>query len=176
MSDRNRTEQKASAAPAGENPLRRWSRRKHEARRSSPVDASPPSAAVPPPQAPAAQPDTPPLEALDADSDYSGFLAPQVDEALQRLALRKLFHSAKFNVIDGLDDYAEDYRCFEELGHAVAAELTDRLRGATRQQTTADIADDDATPLSDETSDDAPAAKDVPAARQEPDGDEEHDA
>lgn len=37
------------------------------------------------------------------------------------MALRKLFHMDKFNVCDGLDDYAEDYTRFEPLGEMITA-------------------------------------------------------
>ena len=38
-------------------------------------------------------------------------------------ALRQLFRSPKFNVIDGLDDYCEDYTRFDPLGSIMTAEL-----------------------------------------------------
>jgi Protein of unknown function (DUF3306) len=109
--------------------LRRWSERKaqvraHEKRPASgePVVNEPASA----PQAGESAPsptdaDMPPIDTLNEDSDYRGFLSPEVSEGLRRLALRKLFHLPKFNIRDGLDDYDEDFRTFEALGNIVTA-------------------------------------------------------
>jgi len=73
----------------------------------------------------------PPVETLDDNSDYSGFLSPGVSEELRKLALRKLFHSPLINVRDGLDDYDDDYRNFETLGKLLVDELR---KGAQRQE------------------------------------------
>ncbi len=51
----------------------------------------------------------PPLESLTIDSDFSPFMQPGVDEALKRTALRKLLRHPRFNVMDGLDVYIDDY-------------------------------------------------------------------
>jgi hypothetical protein len=72
--------------------------------------------------------DMPPLESLDENSDYEGFLSPEVSEALRQQALSKLFRSACFNVCDGLDDYAEDFTQFEKLGDVMTADLRHRLQ------------------------------------------------
>lgn len=116
--------------------LRRWSRRKHAARteedvpQPSEVESTAHTAmaaaqeSVP---APVTDADLPPVELLHEDSDYSGFLSPQVSEALRRQALRKLFASSKFQLRDGLDDYDEDYRNFETLRDTVTAHLRHRM-------------------------------------------------
>lgn len=78
--------------------------------------------------------DMPPLESLDEHADYSGFLSPRVSEALRRLALRKLFHSAPYNICDGLDDYAEDFTAFEKLGDVMTAELRHRPEQEARRE------------------------------------------
>jgi len=46
---------------------------------------------------------------LTRDSDFSRFVAPQVDESVKRAALKKLFSDPHFNVMDGLDTYIGDY-------------------------------------------------------------------
>jgi len=51
----------------------------------------------------------PPVESLTSDSDFAPFLRPGVDEGLKRSALRKLFSDPRFNVMDGLDVYIDDY-------------------------------------------------------------------
>jgi hypothetical protein len=78
--------------------------------------------------------DMPPLESLDENSDYSGFLSPRVSDQLRQLALRKLFHSTTFNVCDGLDDYAEDFTTFEKLGDVMTADLHHRLEQQALKQ------------------------------------------
>lgn len=133
--------------------LQRWSRRKLTARRakaeSSPEAVEPGSPAPPVvPQVHEAEPEVelPPLDALDEHSDVSAFLSPKVSQELRRVALRKLFHMAKFNVTDGLDDYAEDYTRFRPLGNVMTADLRLQMeRFAERaRQTLADNAPPDA--------------------------------
>ena len=106
--------------------LSRWSRRKHEAARTAQQDAAPANvpapegaAAVVPagasaPAAAAAPPDAapaplPPVDSLTPDSDFAPFVQPKVDEATKRAALKKLFADPRFNVMDGLDVYVDDY-------------------------------------------------------------------
>lgn len=111
---------------AGEPFVARWSRRKVEAREPG-IEAAETAPVANHESAISADGATlqdrsaelPPLEALDAESDFSGFLSPEVDEALRRAALRKLFHLAEFNVLDGLNDYDEDYTVFAPLGDMV---------------------------------------------------------
>ncbi len=124
----------------------RWARRKQQARQTEargmpplPDDPKPGSATEPAEEsasedkvhAPlAALPD---LEKLGADSDYSAFLGPHVDAAMQRKALRKLFQSPKFNVCDGLDDYCEDFTQFEKLGELVTADMRYQVEQAAER-------------------------------------------
>lgn len=92
--------------------------------------AGPPPAGIAPVEderPPAIDADMPSLDSLGEDSDYAGFLSPRVSEGLRRAALRKLFHLPHFNVTDGLDDYAEDYRTFEALGDIVTADMRHRM-------------------------------------------------
>ena len=92
--------------------------------------------------APLTDADMPPLESLSGNSDVSGFLSKGVSEGLRRAALRKLFHSPKFNVCDGLDDYCEDFTNFPALGSTITADmrhhmerlLKDRLAQAAGQR------------------------------------------
>lgn len=130
MARRPRKEAKANVTEASAPErgfLGRWSRRKREAReRTRLTKAAPvPDAPVSPERVQRAvqktDADMPPLESLGAHSDYSGFLSPGVSEQLRRAALRKLFHLPKFNVVDGLDDYADDYTTFTPLGDVVTA-------------------------------------------------------
>ena len=124
-----------------EGPLRRWARRRREVAREAKADAQARPRDIPEPApdvrhsagdspGPAAveekaltDEDMPPLDALDEDSDYSGFLSPGVSEALRRRALRKLFSSAVFNIPDGLDDYDDDFTSFAALGDIVTSDM-----------------------------------------------------
>ena len=67
--------------------------------------------------------DMPPIESLDENSDYSGFMSPGVSSQLRKLALRKLFAGAGFNIRDGLDDYDEDFTSFEPLGDLITSDM-----------------------------------------------------
>lgn len=107
--------------------------------------------------------DMPPLESLDSDSDYTGFFSPRVSDTLRRAALRKLFHGAEFNVIDPLDDYAEDFTTFTALGDIVTADMRHLLEVAARKQVEAL---EQATP----EEGGGPPAEIPPAGNPEPDG------
>jgi len=130
--------------------LKRWSQRKTQARKGvelpepeaehelvgdaveDPFDTMAPEPVERPadlPDGPAdATPELPPIESLDADSDYSAFLSSDVSADVQRKALRKLFQSSKFNVRDGLDDYDLDFTNPEPLGDIITAEMRHRMR------------------------------------------------
>ena len=72
-----------------------------------PQDA-PADAAAPTPDDTASE--LPDIDSLDKDSDYSVFMRDGVPEHLRRLALRKLWLSSPVHsIIDGLDDYDDDF-------------------------------------------------------------------
>ncbi len=108
--------------------LSRWSRRKHEDRAQA-IDET--SEGVEQQEAMVEEQheplptdeDMPPIESLDEQSDYTGFMSPEVSEELRRLALRKLFSSQVFNVRDGLDDYDDDFTSFAKLGDIVTSDM-----------------------------------------------------
>lgn len=115
--------------------LSRWSRRKAQARQGAPLE----DAATPQPEAtvtsmaqpaataattlpmqpvqaatPAADDAEPPptmadVATLTRESDFSRFVAPDVDGDVKNAALKKLFGDPHFNVMDGLDVYIDDY-------------------------------------------------------------------
>lgn len=95
--------------------LSRWSRKKQEAR-EEPADKAPAK-----PEEPKPAPELPPVDQLNYDSDFKAFMDKRVDGRLRRLALKKLFNDPRFNVTDGLDDYAEDYSALEDLPAEMAA-------------------------------------------------------
>jgi hypothetical protein len=132
--------------------LRRWARRKSELRTEVLEGRGPAPAPVPEAPrdaeafaAPAIVPVQPPMQApvdaaadstaerslptmddvaaLDADSDFSGFVARGVDQAVRRSALKKLFADPHFNAMDGLDIYIDDYNQASPVSEAMLASL-----------------------------------------------------
>lgn len=71
--------------------------------------------------------DMPPLHSIDETTDMSGFFSGKVTDAVKRAALRKFFHSPAFNVVDGLDDYAEDFTSFAPLGDIITSDMRHRM-------------------------------------------------
>ncbi len=107
-----------------EGPIARWSRRKAAVRESERPEAEP---EIPGPAEPSnlveveAEPETEPqpltpIEELDAQSDYTQFLADGVPEAVTRAALRKLWLSDPVLAnLDGLNDYDENFNLIDRL-------------------------------------------------------------
>lgn len=117
--------------------LSRWARRKAEVRHGvAPVPPSPPLPPAEPPVPRSAQlaeahpaPATPSaagaaaesatpapapptlddVSQLTRESDYSRFVAGDVDPGVRNAAMKKLFSDPNFNVMDGLDVYIDDY-------------------------------------------------------------------
>ena len=101
--------------------LSRWSRLKNEAREKPATPTEETAAERSPPQAPAdvvsaanpapaeAPAPLPPVESLTPESDFSPFMGAGVDQRLKQLALKRLFEDPRFNVMDGLDVYIDDY-------------------------------------------------------------------
>ncbi|HUF20848.1 MAG TPA: DUF3306 domain-containing protein [Burkholderiales bacterium] len=92
--------------------VHRWSRLKREG---------------PEPGQPAAQeeeaPPLPSLDELTPESDFSAFMHPKVDPDLRQAALKKLFSSARYQAMDGLDVYIGDYSTPDPLPPALLAGL-----------------------------------------------------
>jgi hypothetical protein len=100
--------------------LSRWSRRKHAVRKGEvpppgpdqPVAGAVP-AVIPTSGAPAeteSEPEPlPPVESLTPESDFSPFMRKDVEPGLRRAALKTLFRDPRFNVMDGLDVYIDDF-------------------------------------------------------------------
>jgi len=110
--------------------LHRWSRLKRAAVGDSPVEDNLKST---PPQAAGKaldtdQPAAPTLTMADIallgpDADYAPFMAKSVDQAVQRAALKNLFADPRFNVIDRLDIYMDDYNIASPLPLAMLRNL-----------------------------------------------------
>jgi hypothetical protein len=145
--------------------LRRWARRKTEARSGieplaeplAPVADMPvadmPVADMPAPVAEVPAPADVPLPTMDdvarltSDSDFSAFVARGVDAAVRRTALKKLFADPHFNAMDGLDVYIDDYTKPSPVSEAMLASL-EHAKNALRRVV--------------EAVDEPPAAEDAP--------------
>jgi hypothetical protein len=91
--------------------LSRWSRLKRE----QPVEKQ----AVPETPAPV----LPTIESLTPESDFAGFMHPKVNDALRRLALKKLFNDPHFNVADPFEAYSGDWTVGEPITPELLATL-----------------------------------------------------
>ncbi|MDH3640203.1 MAG: DUF3306 domain-containing protein, partial [Gammaproteobacteria bacterium] len=124
--------------------LARWSRRKRD--EQDPETRDPDAPAMPEPNQEVApttgeetsapvktDEDMPPIEAIDEATDMRDFFSPQVSEGLRRVALRKLFHLPKFNVVDRLDDYNDNFRNFAALGDIITADMRHQIERAKEQ-------------------------------------------
>lgn len=131
--------------------LSRWSRRKAQARAGG---VAPETAPAPPAVAEPAAAPAPPLPtladvaALGPDADYSRFVLPGVSEDVKRAAVKKLFLSdPRFNVMDGLDVYIDDYGQPDPIPEAMLRRMTQsRLLGLFDQAEDAPQATADGTP------------------------------
>ena len=123
--------------------LSRWSRLKRASSQPAPADAkegpgalkvagsagelpAPKAAegsAVPTPSQP-----LPPVESLSFDSDFTAFMKPEVDGLLKRQALKTLFQDPRFNVMDGLDVYIDDFSRADPLPEGWLEKMTQVAR------------------------------------------------
>lgn len=90
------------------------------------VPSTVPSTA-PPAEPAAAEPPLPTLEDvahLSGESDFSRFVAPGVDENVKRAAMKKLFADPRYNVMDGLDTYIDDYGKPDPIPAAMLRQMT----------------------------------------------------
>ena len=94
--------------------LRRWSRRKQDAATQA-AETKP----APAGEAPA----LPSPDSLTFESDFKAFMQAKVAEGVKRAALKKLFSDPRFNVMDGLDTYIDDYSKDDPIPPAMLAQL-----------------------------------------------------
>jgi uncharacterized protein DUF3306 len=118
--------------------LSRWSERKRAVARGEAVAEAPPvpigdaktargvaGVAVAGADAAAAAPEIalPHVDSLTFDSDFTVFMTGKVDESVKRAALRTLLHDPRFNVMDGLDVYIDDYSIPSPMSPDILAQL-----------------------------------------------------
>ncbi|SNS10375.1 Protein of unknown function [Noviherbaspirillum humi] len=108
---------------AAESFFQKWSRRKAEAREAEQASPAETQAAPPAPTEPLPAPTLDDVAALTPESDFSRFVARDVDEGVRRSAMKKLFTDPHFNVMDGLDIYIDDYTKSDPIPAAMLAGL-----------------------------------------------------
>jgi hypothetical protein len=90
--------------------LRRWSRLKKERPAEKPAETPAPS--------------LPALDKLTPESDFSGFMHPKVEDALRRVALKKLFAGdPHFNLPDLFEPYSGDWNIAEPISAEMLSTL-----------------------------------------------------
>ena len=94
--------------------LSRWSRLKQQQPAEKQAEVAP---------APAAAPPLPSVDQLTPQSDFSGFMHPKVEDALRRVALKKLFSDPHFNIPDPYEAYSGDWTGGEPISEAMLASL-----------------------------------------------------
>ena len=130
-----------TAKPTERFSLARWSRRKLASalEKDSPAPASAPPPAVPAPAATALpNVELPAVESLTFDSDFTAFLQPGIDPTVKRAALKKLFRDPRFNVMDGLDVYIDDYTKADPIPPDMLSDLLDRFQRSTAPSSVAE--------------------------------------
>jgi hypothetical protein len=102
--------------------LRRWSRLKKEVPAEKPAETPKPS--------------LPALDKLTPESDFSGFMHPKVEDALRRVALKKLFAGdPHFNLPDPFEPFSGDW--------TVAATIPDEMLRTLNQARTLLLSDEE---------------------------------
>jgi hypothetical protein len=92
--------------------LDRWSRLKKE-QKEAPAPVKDETAA----------PTLPPVEKLTPESDFTGFMHPKVDDALRRVALKKLFNDPHFKIPDPFEPYSRDFNVEDPIPPELLATL-----------------------------------------------------
>ena len=108
--------------------LERWSRLKRE----QPAKEAE-KAAVPETKQRESTAPLPPVEQLKADSDFAPFMAPKVEPALRRAALKKLFGDAHFNVPDAFEPYSADFTQGEPIPQKMLQAINEARDAALRK-------------------------------------------
>jgi len=86
--------------------LGRWSRLKREERSEEKKLPEKPETDAP---------QLPPADQLTAESDFTGFMHPKVEDALRRVALKKLFTDPHFNTPDPFEPFSGDWTVAEPI-------------------------------------------------------------
>ncbi|HKL50991.1 MAG TPA: DUF3306 domain-containing protein [Wenzhouxiangellaceae bacterium] len=71
--------------------------------------------------------DMPSLDTIDDGGSVADFFSSRVSPGLRKAALRRLFGQSTLQVVDDLDDYADDYTKLVKLGDLVTNEMRYRM-------------------------------------------------
>jgi hypothetical protein len=93
--------------------LGRWSRLKHADRHEEQLPEKPATDA----------PELPPADKLTPESDFTGFMHPKVEDAVRRVALRKLFSDPHFNTPDPFEPFSGDWTVGEPISEKMLKAL-----------------------------------------------------
>lgn len=97
--------------------LSRWSRLKREApEKEKALEVGKAEEARPAPV-------LPPVESLTPQSEFAPFMQPKVDDALRRVALKKLFGDPHFNTPDPFEPFSGDWTVAETVTPELLATL-----------------------------------------------------
>jgi hypothetical protein len=94
--------------------LGRWSRLKHADRNDDKKLAEKPETEAP---------QLPPADQLTPQSDFTGFMHPKVEDALRRVALKKLFSDPHFNTPDPFEPFSGDWTVAEPISEELMKTL-----------------------------------------------------
>jgi Protein of unknown function (DUF3306) len=123
--------------------LNRWSRLKKEQKELPAKDENP-------------APQLPPVDKLTPESDFAPFMHPKVEDALRRVALKKLFNDPHFNLPDPFEPFSGDWN----VGEPIPEEMLAALNQAKQHLFSETNADQEAKPES--------AAEEKPTQPDEP--------
>ena len=127
--------------------LNRWSRLKREVPAEKPVETP--------------KPDLPSVDKLTSESDFSGFMHPKVEDALRRVALKKLFAGdPHFNIPDPFEPFSGDW--------TVAATIPDEMLKTLNQARTLLLSDEEKQALAKQEAEPQPEPQPQPAQTDEP--------
>ncbi len=183
----SKTDRHASVTESGDGDafLSRWAQRKRVARAGGDPDAQEPERSLDGEMLAKAAPtvgeaplegddrqpveltdeDMPTVDAIDENTDMSGFFSPKVTEAVKKAALRKFFHSPAFNIVDGLDDYDDDFRNFAALGDIITADMRSQMEREAERARESLAKDGPAADESRDPRDETPPSQEPPAAQ-----------
>jgi len=133
--------------------LRRWSRLKRQSAAAAPLEKVEPEKPV----------ELPALDSLTFESDFKAFMHSKIEAGVKRAALKKLFSDPRFNIMDGLDTYIDDYTKSE----TISEEMLAQLQHAQKRFTDLVVAEQEPEPKPEST----PGQEEAPVDSAENDGD-----
>lgn len=75
------------------------------------------------------------VDTLDGNSSISAFMTEGVEKSIKKAALKKIFLSDEFNVVDGLNDYDHDYASVGSLPSEIAQTLRQWINSDDENET-----------------------------------------